>query len=200
MQVTFEIEINLGHLKWNSAWFLCDVIFMTIFCACVCGYSAFSALTLLVGWQEGHPACKKLRGGVLAWLSVWSEVQTCIWSSWCHCQSLCLASVKSRLVLPFWYWLTRVLTDKGPLNGCVCVRMWICYCFVCICLQPKWGYLPPVDDVRGRVCRFCMHQFLKVKTGKWKSRSHYCPVDLFSGCVLTQFFACHYCGQLHCTW
>jgi len=40
--------------------------------------SAFSALTLLVGWQEGHPACKKLSGRVLAWLSVWSEVQTCI--------------------------------------------------------------------------------------------------------------------------
>jgi len=39
---------------------------------------AYSALTLLVGWQEGHPACKKLSGGVLAWLSVWSEVQTCI--------------------------------------------------------------------------------------------------------------------------
>jgi len=35
---------------------------------------AFSALTLLVGRQEGHPACKKLSGGVLAWLSVWSEV------------------------------------------------------------------------------------------------------------------------------
>jgi len=27
-------------------------------------------LTLLVGWQEGHPTCKKLSGGVLAWLSV----------------------------------------------------------------------------------------------------------------------------------
>jgi len=39
---------------------------------------AFSALTLLVGRQEGHPACKKLSGGVMAWLSVWSEVQTCI--------------------------------------------------------------------------------------------------------------------------
>jgi len=40
---------------------------------------AFSALTLLVGWQEGHPACKKLSGGgVLAWLSGWSKVQTCI--------------------------------------------------------------------------------------------------------------------------
>jgi len=43
--------------------------------------SAFSALTLLIGQQEGHPACKKLSGGVLAWLSVWSEVQTCIWPS-----------------------------------------------------------------------------------------------------------------------
>jgi len=35
---------------------------------------AFSVLTLLVGRQEGHPACKKLSGGVLALLSVWSEV------------------------------------------------------------------------------------------------------------------------------
>jgi len=35
---------------------------------------------LLVGRQEGHPACKKHHksGGVLVWLSVWSEVQTCI--------------------------------------------------------------------------------------------------------------------------
>jgi len=31
---------------------------------------ASSALTLLVSWQEGHPACKTLSGGVLAWLSV----------------------------------------------------------------------------------------------------------------------------------
>jgi len=42
---------------------------------------AFSALTLLVGRQEGHPACKKLSGGVLAWLSAWSEVQTCMYPS-----------------------------------------------------------------------------------------------------------------------
>ena len=67
---------------------------------------AFSALTLLVGQQEGHPACKKLSSGVLVWLSVWSEVQTCIQPSWCHCHSLSLASQKSRLVLPFWYRLT----------------------------------------------------------------------------------------------
>jgi len=44
-------------------------------------YLPFIALTLLVGRLEGHPACKKLSGGVLAWLSVWSEVLTCIWPS-----------------------------------------------------------------------------------------------------------------------
>jgi len=42
---------------------------------------AFSALMLKVGRHEGHPACKKLSDGVLAWLSAWSEVQTCIWPS-----------------------------------------------------------------------------------------------------------------------
>jgi len=36
---------------------------------------------VFLGQQEGHPACKKLSGGVLAWLSVWSEVQTCMWPS-----------------------------------------------------------------------------------------------------------------------
>jgi len=50
-------------------------------------------------------------------------VQTCIWPSWCHCHSLSLAPVKSRLVLPFWYRLTRVVPDKGSLNGCVVFTM-----------------------------------------------------------------------------
>ena len=36
---------------------------------------AFSALTLLVGRQEGHPARKNVSDEVLAWLFVWSEVQ-----------------------------------------------------------------------------------------------------------------------------
>jgi len=53
-----------------------------------------------------------LSSEVLAWLSVWNAVQTC--------HSLSLAIVKSRLVLPFWYQLTRVLPDKGPLHGYVC--------------------------------------------------------------------------------
>ena len=40
--------------------------------------------------------------------------------------TLSLASVKSRLLLPFWYRLTRVVPDKGPLNRSVCVCGW-CY-------------------------------------------------------------------------
>jgi len=86
---------------------------------------AFSALTLLVGRQEGHPACKKLSGGMLAWLS----------GMRCIAQQMPLpltisCSSKSRLVLPFlvlpfWYLLTRVVPDKFQKSSktivfCVC--------------------------------------------------------------------------------
>jgi len=36
--------------------------------------------------------------------------------------------IKSRLVLLFWYRLTRVVPEKGPLNGCVCVTL----CILCM--------------------------------------------------------------------
>jgi len=45
-------------------------------------YNAASCLQCFdtVVWrQEGHPACKKLSCGLLAWLFVWSDVQICIW-------------------------------------------------------------------------------------------------------------------------
>jgi len=69
-------------------------------------YNRFTALCLgLPGW-----ACTRR-----------NKVLICIWLSWCHCHSLSFASIKSRLVLPkFWYWLNRVVPDKGPLNGCCC--------------------------------------------------------------------------------
>jgi len=85
-----------------------------------------------LGDRKGIWPVKKVSGGMLAWFSVWSEVQTCMWPSWCHCHSLSLASVKSGLVLPFWYWLTWVVPEKGPLNGCVCVCVCVC---VCACVR-----------------------------------------------------------------
>ena len=72
------MPLRWGHNK------LCDVLFFCILYDIVLLFdpyivlSPFSALTLLVGRQEGHPECKKLSGWVLAWLSVWSEMQTCI--------------------------------------------------------------------------------------------------------------------------
>ena len=88
-----------------------------------------------LGDRKGIWPVKKLSGGVLVWLSVWSEVQTCIWPSGFHCHSLSLAPVKSRLVLPFWYRLTRVVPDRGPLNGCVCVC-------VCVTVDCKTSFVP----------------------------------------------------------
>ena len=72
-----------------------------------------------LGGRKGLRSVKKLSGGVLAWLSVWSEVQTCIWPNWCHCHSLSFASVKSRLVLPFWYRLSWVVAERAVKRVCV---------------------------------------------------------------------------------
>lgn len=65
-----------------------DTCLYFVCCHCAHFYStfdcliAFNAVTLLVGRQEEHPACKKVSDAVLAWLSVWSEVQMiCIWFS-----------------------------------------------------------------------------------------------------------------------
>jgi len=78
-----------------------------------------SALTLLVGRQEGHPTCKKTAGMVIC-LERGADL---------HMAQLmplpltvsCFSKIQ--MVLPFWYRLTWVVLDKGPLNGCVCVCM-----------------------------------------------------------------------------
>jgi len=65
-----------------NAHFCCVLTYYKNVRVCVCLVSVcimclfsvvfyFSALTLLVGQQEGHPACKKLSDEVLAWLCVW---------------------------------------------------------------------------------------------------------------------------------
>jgi len=72
-------------------------------------YLAFGALTLLVGRQEGHPACKKTEWwgtGMVVCLERGADlrmVQLMPLPLTVSCFS------KSRLVLPFWYRLTQVL-------------------------------------------------------------------------------------------
>jgi len=101
----------------RSAWLL--KISISKFQAAIC----VSSLTLLVGRQkeQEHQACKK-NWVVGYWRGYLTEARCRLaYPSGCHCHSLSLASVKSRLVFPFWYRMTRVVPDKGPLNGCVCV-------------------------------------------------------------------------------
>ena len=98
-------------------------------CLCTCTWSSVLWCCRL-GGSKGIQPVKQLSGGVLVWLSVWSEMQTCIWPSWCHCHSLSLASVKSGLVLPFWYRLTWVVPEKGRQKG-VCL-LYVVRCDVII--------------------------------------------------------------------
>jgi len=77
-------------------------------------------LTLLVGRQEGHPACKKQwwGAGVVICLEQGADL---------HMAQLlplpltvsCFSEIQ--IGFTFWYRLTWVVPEKGPLNGCVCV-------------------------------------------------------------------------------
>jgi len=111
MPVPWSIHIcqNIQHVSSYETTNLPSVLLSSVLWCC------------WLGGRKGIRPVKKQIDGVLVWLSIWSKVQTCIWPSWCHCYSLSLASVKSRLVLPFWYWLICVVPEKGPLNGCVCM-------------------------------------------------------------------------------
>jgi len=66
---------------------------------------------------------------VLAWLSVWSEMHMiCIWSSWCHCQSVISCFIEIQIGLTF-----LVLAYPGC-PGKQAVK-WVSVCLsVCLCL------------------------------------------------------------------
>jgi len=75
------------------------------------------------GGRKGIRPVKKTEwwgAGVVICLEWGADLHTAQLMPHCHSHSLSLASVKSRLVLPFWYRLTRVVPDKGPFSGCVC--------------------------------------------------------------------------------
>lgn len=55
---------------------------------------------------------------------------------------------------------------------------------LCVELKPKWCFLPDaaaVDaPIKSRVCRFCMHQRLKLARGDIERVSEFCPIALSS--------------------
>jgi len=76
----------------------------------------FSPLTLLVGRQEGHPAFKKLSGGIGVVICLergadlhMAQLMPLPLTVSCFCK------------IQIWYRLTQVVAEKGPLNRSVCV-------------------------------------------------------------------------------
>jgi len=69
LSFSLRIDLHCFHAGCDKGRLNLSLVFVIILCC-----SAFSALTLLVGRQEGRPACKKLSGGVLVWLSVGSRL------------------------------------------------------------------------------------------------------------------------------
>ena len=110
-----QMYMFIFHVTWSASKFGKTV------CKCVVLIHAFSALTLLVGRQEQHPAYKNWV--MRCWCGYLSGARCrffCMWSSWCHCHPQTpssLASFKSRLVLPFCYWLIQAVLEKRPSNG-----------------------------------------------------------------------------------
>jgi len=105
-----------------SNWSNFNVIITLVYWVSAIWNIAFSALTLLVGRQEGHPACKKLEwwgAGVVICLERDADLHMA--------QRMPLpltVSCFSKIQIgffPFWYRPTQVVQEKGPLNGCVCV-------------------------------------------------------------------------------
>jgi len=82
-------------------------------------FCAFSALMLLVGRQEGHPVCKKLSGGVLAFC-----LERCANLHMAQLMPLPLTvSCFRKIQIGFNFLVPAHLGSpgKGPLTGCVCV-------------------------------------------------------------------------------
>ena len=78
---------------------------------------AFSALTLLVGRQKEHPACKKLSVGVVMCLERGADCLHMVQLTPLPSQNPIISCVIQILtVLPFRYWLNQVVLEKRLLN------------------------------------------------------------------------------------
>ena len=72
------VRFSIYYFMW-AYWFLeIPSVICPLWQWATVGCFPFSALTLLVGWQEGHPACNKLGVGlflVMIWLELCSRIQ-----------------------------------------------------------------------------------------------------------------------------
>ena len=89
---------------------------------------AFSALTLLVGRQEGHPACKKLEWWGTG-MVICQERDADLHMAQLMPLPLTVSCFsKSQIGFTF----EPVVLEKGPLNVCVRARACVCVCELCV--------------------------------------------------------------------
>jgi len=99
---------------------VCGLGCTELYALLMCGFCswvilAFGALTLLVGWQEGHPACKNwvVGAGMVICMGLGADLHMA------HLMPLRSLSVAP--VNPDWFYLSGTGSPgspKGPLNGC----------------------------------------------------------------------------------
>jgi len=88
-----------------------------------------------LGSRKGIPPVKKLSGG--CWHSCLSARGVDLHMAQLIPLPLTVSCFSEILmVLPFWYRLTRVVLDEGPLNGCMCVGVLLRFGRIFIPLLP----------------------------------------------------------------
>ena len=124
--------------------------------------SASSALTLLVGRQEGHPACKKTEwwgAGMVICLERGADL---------HMAQL-MPLPLSKIQTGFIFLVPAhpgVVPDKGPLNGC-------CYCCCRMCLSCTVFEIQPVTCQKSPILTHptCIRALIGSDPGRISRRS-----------------------------
>ena len=113
------LHTTVCPLVWSRKDYITDILQIFVVISCCVGFFVLCGddSWILVYWYTWH------RSGLMDIFHFslhWGHM-----AHWCHCHSLSHASVKSRLVLPFWYRLTRVVPDEELLNAGYIEGIWL---------------------------------------------------------------------------
>ena len=157
---------------------LCTFLSISLFYSCYlwCRINlpfCFSALTLLVVWQEGHPACRKLSGGALVWFCL----EQCADLHMAQLMPLPLTvSCFSKIQIGFTFLVPAHLgSPRQRAVKLVCVCVCVCPCMrACVCVSSYicFQLIVSLSFINSILCFDSVYCC--------SSSSHRKPVDLYS--------------------